>query len=93
MEKLFLRFVARARMATDKFAHVGIGAMVGFVPALFLLPAYFSLLAAFIVGVLIEYVQARYHLGEPDPFDAAATTLGGFLIGAAMVLGHAYVSS
>jgi len=92
MEKLFLRFVARARLATDKFAHVGIGAMAGLVPAFFLLPAYSPPLVALLVGLLIEYVQARYHLGEPDPFDVAATTLGGFLIGAAMVLSHAHVS-
>lgn len=86
MEKLLLRFIARLRAYTDKFAHIGIGAMVGTPPALALFPAYVPPLLALLVGLLIEYIQARYHLGEPDPLDAIATCLGGFLIGLAMVL-------
>ena len=86
MEKLLLRFIARLRRHTDKFAHVGIGAIVGTIPALTLLPAYSPPLLALFVGLLIEYIQARYRLGEPDPLDAIATCLGGFLIGLAMVL-------
>lgn len=89
MEKLLLRLIARLRRHTDKFAHVGIGAMVGIFPALAMLPAYAPLLLALFVGFVIEYIQSRYHLGEPDPLDSLATCFGGFLIGLAMVFGNA----
>jgi len=81
--------IAWLRRQTDKFAHLGIGALAG--TAALLLPvedkALVTIAAATVAGVAIEAYQRATNSGAVEFFDAVATVAGGTLIALALLLG------
>ena len=76
------------RKQTDKFAHLGIGALAG--GAALLLPiedkVFAAIAAAAVAGIGIEAYQRATGRGAVELLDAVATVAGGMLIALALIL-------